>query len=55
MPDPAMPDPAASRPQPAPVLSVRDLGISFGSHRPVERISFDIHAGEPLALVGESG
>jgi ABC-type microcin C transport system duplicated ATPase subunit YejF len=38
-----------------PALSVRDLGIAFGSHQAVKRISFDIAAGETLALVGESG
>ena len=38
-----------------PVLSVRDLGIAFGSHQAVERVSFDIARGETLALVGESG
>ncbi len=38
-----------------PVLSVRNLGIAFGSHQAVKRISFDIAASETLALVGESG
>jgi ABC-type glutathione transport system ATPase component len=38
-----------------PALSVRDLGIAFGSHQAVKRVSFDIAAGETLALVGESG
>lgn len=38
-----------------PVLSVKNLNISFGSHEVVRDLSFDIHPGETLALVGESG
>jgi oligopeptide/dipeptide ABC transporter ATP-binding protein len=47
-----------------PLLSVRDLVVEFpgargaaagSSVRPVDRVSFDIAAGEVLALVGESG
>ncbi|MCS6772011.1 MAG: ABC transporter ATP-binding protein [Kiritimatiellae bacterium] len=41
------------------VLSVRDLSIQFGSAerpvRAVDSVSFDIAAGEVVALVGESG
>ncbi|MBE0455339.1 MAG: ABC transporter ATP-binding protein [Roseovarius sp.] len=39
----------------APVLSVKHLSVAFGSHLAVCDLSFDIHAGETLALVGESG
>ncbi|MBB96777.1 MAG: ABC transporter ATP-binding protein [Rhodobacteraceae bacterium] len=39
----------------APVLSVKQLSVAFGSHEAVSDLSFDIHAGETLALVGESG
>ncbi|WP_421906270.1 ABC transporter ATP-binding protein [Mameliella sp.] len=39
----------------APVLSVKSLSVAFGSHTAVRDLSFDIHAGETLALVGESG
>ncbi|MCR9274780.1 MULTISPECIES: ABC transporter ATP-binding protein [Mameliella] len=39
----------------APVLSVKSLTVAFGSHTAVRDLSFDIHAGETLALVGESG
>ncbi len=38
-----------------PVLSVKSLSVAFGSHVAVRDLSFDIHAGETLALVGESG
>jgi peptide/nickel transport system ATP-binding protein len=42
-----------------PVLSVRDLSVTFGNRgrpiRAVDGVSFDLHAGETLALVGESG
>lgn len=38
-----------------PVLSVKSLSVAFGRHVAVRDLSFDIHAGETLALVGESG
>lgn len=37
------------------LLEVRDLSISFGRRRVVDRVSFSLDAGEKLALVGESG
>jgi len=43
----------------APLLSVRDLSVSFrtprGTVRAVQSLSFDLGAGETLAIVGESG
>ena len=39
----------------APLLSVRDLRIRFPHTEPVAGLSFDIAAGETLAVVGESG
>ena len=38
-----------------PVLSIKNLSVAFGDHVAVRELSFDIHAGETLALVGESG
>ncbi len=37
------------------VLDVRDLSVSVGKLRVVDRISFSVDAGETLAIVGESG
>ncbi|MBQ0131391.1 MAG: ABC transporter ATP-binding protein, partial [Comamonas sp.] len=41
--------------QQSPLLSVHDLKVRFGSKQVVHGVSFDVHAGEKLALVGESG
>ncbi|MCP1315550.1 ABC transporter ATP-binding protein [Halomonas sp. 707D7] len=38
-----------------PLLSVQSLDIAFGSNRVVKDLSFDLHAGQTLAIVGESG
>jgi len=38
-----------------PLLSVRDLSTSFGSATVVDKVSFDLNAGDVLGIVGESG
>ena len=39
----------------APVLSVRDLHKAFGGVRAVDGVSFDVAAGEVVALIGPNG
>ena len=38
-----------------PLLSVRDLSVSYGGRRVVSDVSFDLQRGRSLALIGESG
>jgi branched-chain amino acid transport system ATP-binding protein len=37
------------------LLSVRDLAKSFGGVRAVDRVSFDVEAGERVAIIGPNG
>ena len=37
------------------LLQVRDLSVAFGPLRAVDGLSYDLNAGETLAIVGESG
>ena len=38
-----------------PLLSIRDLTVAFGGNEVLHGVSFDIFAGETVAIVGESG
>ena len=38
-----------------PVLSVRNLSVSYKEKSEVKNVSFDLRSGESIALVGESG
>ena len=42
-------------PRTQPLLQVRDLHVSFGTHQAVRGVNFQVAPGETLALVGESG
>jgi ABC-type branched-subunit amino acid transport system ATPase component/MFS family permease len=55
-------DAAVDQPHPAPpstdgtpVLSVRDLAVTFGGIRAVDGATFDIHAGEIVGVIGPNG
>ena len=37
------------------LLEIRDLAVRIGAARPVDGVTFDVHAGEMLGIVGESG
>ena len=39
----------------APLLSVRDLSVRFGGVLAVNKVSFDVHAGEVFTLIGPNG
>ena len=56
---PAAPHAATSHEGEAPVLSVRDLNVSFASEagtvRAVRGMNFDLYRGKTLGIVGESG
>ena len=37
------------------MLNIRELQVSYGSNRVLRGIDLDVHAGECLAIIGESG
>ncbi|MGO8693907.1 MAG: sugar ABC transporter ATP-binding protein [Rectinemataceae bacterium] len=38
-----------------PLLSVSGIGKTYGAHRVLDRVSFELHSGEVLCIVGENG
>jgi phospholipid/cholesterol/gamma-HCH transport system ATP-binding protein len=38
-----------------PVISLRDVSVSYGSRRVLERVGLDVYRGEILVLLGGSG
>lgn len=38
-----------------PILSVRDLGKSFGDHEVLRKIDLDVHSGDVICILGSSG
>jgi phospholipid/cholesterol/gamma-HCH transport system ATP-binding protein len=38
-----------------PIISVRDLSVSYGTHRVLDRVSLDVRQGEVIVLLGASG
>lgn len=37
------------------ILSVKDLSVAFGSRAVIQNVSFDVHAGDGLAIIGPNG
>jgi ABC-type branched-subunit amino acid transport system ATPase component len=58
---PEQSEPASARPMDrlrtdvVPVLQVRDLSLTFGGVSALTDVSFDVHAGETLAIIGPNG
>lgn len=46
---------ASERPAEKPVLSVRKIDAAYGALKVLDDVSFDVHAGQTVAVVGESG
>jgi sodium transport system ATP-binding protein len=53
--DPTPADATPSDPPTKPALSAHDLCRSYGKHRAVHKVSFQIHAGEIFGLLGPNG
>jgi D-xylose transport system ATP-binding protein len=46
---------STTEPQAAPLVEMREINVSFGGVRAVDKVSVDLRAGEVVGLVGGNG
>jgi ABC-type Mn2+/Zn2+ transport system ATPase subunit len=54
-PHPPIVDPAARIDPPEPVLSVRELTVAYDNETAIDRVSFEVDAGDRVAIIGPNG